>query len=128
MPPRKAPSTKAPPQIHLSEEKKVQLENELNWCIQQLELGLSRKDADAYQIKETKRVLTTLQSNSVADVQKRQLMKVIFGDYRKLMKDDKKQREEEENKKKAKEEKAQTESTTLEATSETVQLEDSTTN
>jgi len=73
------------PKIELSAEKKAELDRELQWCIDHLELGLQRKDADEYQIKETRKVITTLRSNA-PDVKKRQLMKVVFGDYRKLMK------------------------------------------
>ncbi|KAF0977981.1 hypothetical protein FDP41_003303 [Naegleria fowleri] len=103
MPPtKKPPSSSSMPKVELSEEKKAQLDAELNWCIEHLKLGLKRKDADEYQIRETNKVISTLQSKSVADVQKRQLMKVVFGDYRKLMRMEKQQLEEAERKEAAK--------------------------
>ncbi|KAG2372632.1 hypothetical protein C9374_013696 [Naegleria lovaniensis] len=107
MPPlKKAPSSSLP-KVQLSEEKKAQLDSELTWCIEHLQLGLKRKDADEYQIRETNKVISTLQSKSVPDVQKRQLMKVVFGDYRRLMRMEKQQLEEAERKEASKMKKKQ---------------------
>ncbi|KAL9650439.1 hypothetical protein ABK040_004663 [Willaertia magna] len=82
----KTTTTNGPPQITLSEEKQKELDNELNWCIYQLEFGIKSKEADEYQKQESKKALTTLKSKKTPNAQKRQLMRVIFGDYRTLMK------------------------------------------
>ena len=62
-------------------------EDELEWCISQLFLGLIRGRPNSEQVKESKRVINKLQGKKLSYVSKRQLMSVIFGDYRKLMKE-----------------------------------------
>jgi len=66
-------------------------EKEVNWCIHQLELGLRR--ADAEQAKESKAVIEKLRSPKRTIVQKRHLMRVVFGDYRKLIQEEQRQQE-----------------------------------
>ena len=61
------------------------LEQELEWCIAQLEMGLSRSDALKTQKQENLKFIRTLRSEKTALPRKRQLMKNIFGDYRTRM-------------------------------------------
>ncbi|EAR96832.1 hypothetical protein TTHERM_00193240 (macronuclear) [Tetrahymena thermophila SB210] len=69
-----------------SDQKQDSFEQELQWCIKQLKLGLVNNNLDKDQIKESTKVISKLESNTVLLVEKRHLMRVIFGDYRKLMK------------------------------------------
>ena len=62
-------------------------EEELEWCIRQLELGLLRSK-DPEQKKETEQYIRKLKSGKTPFPRKRQLMKHIFGDYRSKMKDE----------------------------------------
>lgn len=55
------------------------------WCIQQLELGIQSGKLKDKQLKDTIKNLNSLKSNSVALVQKRQIMRSTFGDYRSKM-------------------------------------------
>ena len=61
------------------------LEQELEWCIAQLEMGLSRSDASKTQKQESLKFIRTLRSEKTALPRKRQLMKNLFGDYRTRM-------------------------------------------
>lgn len=60
-------------------------EEELEWCVNQVLLGLTKNDVDIEQFKEAKRVITKLLSTKATFVSKRHLMRVCFGDYRKRM-------------------------------------------
>lgn len=62
-------------------------EEELEWCIIQLELGLS-PPTSSVQKKETEQNLKKLRSSKTPFPRKRQLMKSIFGDYRSKMADE----------------------------------------
>ncbi|KAL4466824.1 hypothetical protein ABPG74_010421 [Tetrahymena malaccensis] len=68
------------------EQQQDSFEQEVQWCIKQLKLGLVHNNLDKDQIKESNKVISKLESNTVLLVEKRHLMRVIFGDYRKLMK------------------------------------------
>ena len=57
-------------------------EEELEWCIGQLELGLLRPDASNSQKQENKRHIKTLRSSKTPMPRKRQIMRSLFGDYR----------------------------------------------
>eukprot|EP01135_Chromosphaera_perkinsii_P012312 Nk52_evm4s2635 gene=Nk52_evmTU4s2635 len=61
-------------------------EEELNWCIRQLNLGLKTKNPDQKQKEETHKYLKTLESTKSPLVKKRFLMNKLFGDYRAKMK------------------------------------------
>lgn len=61
-------------------------EQELNWCIGQLELGLVRPNATKRQREENERHIKILSSPKTHLPRKRQIMKNLFGDYRTKMK------------------------------------------
>ena len=62
-------------------------EEELEWCVSQLIVGLLSGNPNPEQIKESKKVIDKLQGNKVSYVSKRQLMNVVFGDYRRRMRE-----------------------------------------
>lgn len=61
-------------------------EQELNWCIGQLELGLVRPNATKRQKEDNERHIKILSSSKTHLPRKRQIMKNLFGDYRAKMK------------------------------------------
>ncbi len=61
-------------------------EDELEWCVAQLELGLLRKDISKPRRQENERNIKTLRSSKPPVPRKRQLMRNLFGDYRAKMK------------------------------------------
>lgn len=61
-------------------------EQELNWCIGQLELGLLRPNATKRQKEDNERHIKILRSSKTHLPRKRQIMKNLFGDYRTKMK------------------------------------------
>ena len=61
-------------------------EDELSWCVGQLELGMLRKDATKTQKQVNEKHIRTLQSTKTPLPKKRQLMRSLFGDYRSKMK------------------------------------------
>ena len=61
-------------------------EEELQWCVWQLELGTMRLDASKAQKQENERHMRTLNSPKAPLPRKRQLMRSLFGDYRSKMK------------------------------------------
>jgi hypothetical protein len=86
--------------------KQQEFDKELNWCIHQLELGLKRENADAEQQKESKAVILKLKSTNINFIQKRQLMRVVFGNnYKILMKQMEEEQQGDEKKKQLEEEK-----------------------
>ncbi len=60
-------------------------DDELEWCIAQLETGLLRKDTSKAQRQENERSIKTLRSSKAPMPRKRQLMRHLFGDYRAKM-------------------------------------------
>ncbi|XP_054913925.1 UPF0488 protein C8orf33 homolog [Poeciliopsis prolifica] len=66
-----------------------QLNRELNWCIEQLELGIKSQKGTSKQKEEASRALKTLRSYKAPLVKKRQLMRALTGDYRKKMEEEK---------------------------------------
>lgn len=66
-----------------------QLNRQLDWCIEQLELGLRSQKGTAKQKEEASRALKTLRSSKAPLVKKRQLMRAMTGDYRKKMEEEK---------------------------------------
>ena len=67
------------------EDKLFTFEEQLEWCIGQLELGLHRHDATKAQKDSNEKNIRTLRSVKVPMPRKRQLMKSLFGDYRSKM-------------------------------------------
>ncbi|XP_020391353.1 UPF0488 protein C8orf33 homolog [Rhincodon typus] len=65
-----------------------QLRREVDWCIEQLELGLRTQKAKPKQAEQAVRALRTLRSEKAPLVKKRQVMRSIFGDYRKKMEEE----------------------------------------
>ena len=61
-------------------------EEELQWCIWQLEKGLLRRDASKSQKEDNTRHLKVLRSTKAPLPKKRQVMRSLFGDYRTKMK------------------------------------------
>lgn len=70
----------------LSPSNKSSLEDELEWCIAQLELGMLRTGATKSQKQQNGRSLSTLRGTKTPLPKKRQLMRSLFGDYRSKMK------------------------------------------
>ena len=68
-----------------SEQKCYTFEEQVEWCIGQLELGLLRSDATKAQKDSNEKNMKTLRSTKVAIPRKRQLMRSLFGDYRSKM-------------------------------------------
>ncbi|KAM4524486.1 UPF0488 protein C8orf33 homolog [Odontesthes bonariensis] len=66
-----------------------QLNRQLDWCIEQLELGMKSQKGTSKQKEEASRALKTLRSSKAPLVKKRQVMSVMTGDYRKKMEDEK---------------------------------------
>ncbi|XP_073687282.1 UPF0488 protein C8orf33 homolog [Garra rufa] len=66
-----------------------QLSRELDWCIEQLELGLRTQKTSSKQREEASRALKTLRSSKAPLVKKRQVMRAVSGDYRKKMEEEK---------------------------------------
>ncbi|NWR04467.1 CH033 protein, partial [Paradoxornis webbianus] len=65
-----------------------QLWKELDWCVNQLELGLKTQKPTPKQAEEALRAIRTLRSDKAPLVKKRQLMRAMFGDYRKKMQEE----------------------------------------
>ncbi|CAH3037930.1 unnamed protein product [Porites lobata] len=61
---------------------------ELNWCIEQLEMGLAFQKPDKKQAEVAHRHLRSLKSSKTPMPRKRQIMYSLFGDYRKKIQDD----------------------------------------
>ncbi|XP_056306749.1 UPF0488 protein C8orf33 homolog [Danio aesculapii] len=66
-----------------------QLSRELDWCIEQLELGLRTQKTTSKQREEASRALKTLRSSKAPLVKKRQVMRAVSGDYRKKIEEEK---------------------------------------
>ncbi|CAK8690691.1 unnamed protein product [Clavelina lepadiformis] len=56
---------------------------EVNWCIEQLRMGMFTKNPSKQQVQECERVIRILTSSKAPLVKKRQAMRQMFGDYRK---------------------------------------------
>ena len=67
------------------EDKSFTFEEQVEWCIGQLELGLHRRDATKAQKDSNEKNIRTLRSLKVPMPRKRQLMRSLFGDYRSKM-------------------------------------------
>lgn len=65
-----------------------ELRRELDWCVEQLEMGLQRQKSTHKQAEEALRAIKTLRSEKVPLVKKRQVMRLMFGDYRHKMEEE----------------------------------------
>ncbi|XP_073504305.1 UPF0488 protein C8orf33 homolog isoform X2 [Phyllobates terribilis] len=65
-----------------------ELRRELDWCVEQLESGLQHQKSTPKQVEEVVRAIKTLRSAKVPLVKKRQVMRVMFGDYRRKMEEE----------------------------------------
>lgn len=65
-----------------------QLKRELDWCIEQLELGMRTQKSTPKQREDASRALKTLRSSKAPLAKKRQVMRTMTGDYRKKMEDE----------------------------------------
>ena len=65
---------------------KSSFEQELEWCIAQLELGMLRTGASKSQKQQNQKSIQTLQGSKTPLPRKRQVMRSLFGDYRSKMK------------------------------------------
>lgn len=72
----------------LSREAEDQLELELCWCIQQLEMCLASGKLQEKQAHDLARNVNVLKSNTAPLIKKRQVMRNTLGDYRQKMADD----------------------------------------
>ncbi|KAK2543783.1 Amdhd2 [Columba livia] len=75
-------------QDETSQQSDDQLWKEVSWCVEQLELGLKTQKPTPKQAEEAVRAIKTLRSDKAPLVKKRQLMRTMFGDYRKKMEED----------------------------------------
>ncbi|NXI55429.1 CH033 protein, partial [Chloroceryle aenea] len=75
-------------QDEASQQSDDQLWKEVYWCVEQLELGLKTQKATPKQAEEALRAIKTLRSEKASLVKKRQLMRAMFGDYRKKMEEE----------------------------------------
>ncbi|NXR99548.1 CH033 protein, partial [Oxylabes madagascariensis] len=71
-----------------SQQSDEQLWKEVDWCVNQLELGLKTQKPTPKQTEEALRAIRTLCSDKAPLVKKRQLMRAMFGDYRKKMQEE----------------------------------------
>ncbi|KAM5152989.1 UPF0488 protein C8orf33 homolog isoform 2-T3 [Mantella aurantiaca] len=68
--------------------KAIELQKELDWCVEQLEKGLQQQKTTPRQVEEALRGIKTLRSEKLALGKKRQVMRILFGDYRRKMEDE----------------------------------------
>ncbi|XP_056222204.1 UPF0488 protein C8orf33 homolog isoform X2 [Seriola aureovittata] len=66
-----------------------QLNRQLDWCIEQLELGMRSQKGTPKQKEDASRALKTLRSSKAPLVKKRQVMRAMTGEYRKKMEEEK---------------------------------------
>ncbi|NXG06528.1 CH033 protein, partial [Sakesphorus luctuosus] len=81
-------NTDASQQAEKASQSDEQLQKELDWCVQQLELGLKTQKPTPKQAEEALRAIRTLRSDKAPLVKKRQLMRAMFGDYRRKMQEE----------------------------------------
>ncbi|KFU95242.1 UPF0488 protein C8orf33, partial [Chaetura pelagica] len=75
-------------QDEITQQSDDQLWKEVDWCVKQLELGLKTQKPTPKQAEEALRAIKTLRSAKAPLVKKRQLMRTMFGDYRKKMEEE----------------------------------------
>ncbi|XP_060117035.1 UPF0488 protein C8orf33 homolog [Heteronotia binoei] len=72
-------------QTEVCEQSGEQVKREVEWCVEQLELGLKTQKSSPRQTDEALRAIKTLRSEKAVLAKKRQIMRLMFGDYRKKM-------------------------------------------
>uniref|UniRef100_A0A6I8NJ65 Uncharacterized protein n=1 Tax=Ornithorhynchus anatinus TaxID=9258 RepID=A0A6I8NJ65_ORNAN len=75
----------APPPQCPDPQLEEQLQREVDWCVEQLELGLRNQKSTPKQTEDARRALHILRSDKAVLARKRQLMRSLFGDYRAKM-------------------------------------------
>ncbi|XP_048350136.1 uncharacterized protein LOC125431414 [Sphaerodactylus townsendi] len=75
-------------QTEMCQQPDEQLKREVDWCVEQLELGLKTQKPTPKQVDEMLRAIKTLRSEKAILAKKRQIMRFMFGDYRKKMAED----------------------------------------
>uniref|UniRef100_A0A8C9FQ77 Uncharacterized protein n=1 Tax=Pavo cristatus TaxID=9049 RepID=A0A8C9FQ77_PAVCR len=83
----KAPTVRQA-QVQLELQSDDQLQKEVDWCVEQLEIGLKTQKSTPKQAEEALRAIKALRSDKAPLVKKRQIMRAIFGDYRKKMEEE----------------------------------------
>ncbi|XP_072453869.1 uncharacterized protein [Notamacropus eugenii] len=73
-----------------AQDEQLRLQRELDWCVEQLELGLRTQRSTPKQAEQAARAVKTLRSPRAELPKKRQLMRALFGDYRARMEEDRK--------------------------------------
>lgn len=90
----KPKSKRLPPQIipetTNDQDTMTNFEEELLWCIEQLQISLTSNKLSPKQTEESMKILKTLKNSKAPLVKKRQIMRQAFGDYRSKMKDEEK--------------------------------------
>ena len=71
----------------MEESKQLSLKDEMEWCINQLLIGLIQSEVHPDHIRESRKVISKLQNPKTSLVAKRHLMRTVFGDYRKRIKE-----------------------------------------
>lgn len=66
------------------------LYREIEWCIGQLELGLTKQNPSSRQAQDAQKIIRILKSEKAPLIKKRQAMRNTFGDYRKKMQEEEK--------------------------------------
>uniref|UniRef100_A0A8D0HN39 Uncharacterized protein n=1 Tax=Sphenodon punctatus TaxID=8508 RepID=A0A8D0HN39_SPHPU len=82
------PDKGASHQNETSQPSDEQLWREMDWCVEQLELGLKTQKSTPKQVAEALRAIKTLRSDKAVLAKKRQIMRAMFGDYRKKMEEE----------------------------------------
>uniref|UniRef100_A0A4X2KGU7 Uncharacterized protein n=1 Tax=Vombatus ursinus TaxID=29139 RepID=A0A4X2KGU7_VOMUR len=72
------------------QDEQLRLQRELDWCVEQLELGLRTQKSTPRQAEQAARAIKTLRSHRAELPKKRQVMRSLFGDYRTRMEEDRK--------------------------------------
>ncbi|XP_038276456.1 uncharacterized protein LOC119862959 isoform X2 [Dermochelys coriacea] len=70
------------------EQSDKQLWREVDWCVEQLELGLKTQKSTPKQAEEALHAIKTLRSDKAVLAKKCQVMRAMFGDYKKKMEEE----------------------------------------
>ncbi|XP_074867404.1 UPF0488 protein C8orf33 homolog isoform X3 [Carettochelys insculpta] len=71
-----------------SQQSDEQLWREVDWCVERLELGLKTQKSTPKQAEEAQHAVKILRSHKAVLAKKRQVMRAMFGDYRKKMEEE----------------------------------------
>uniref|UniRef100_A0A8C0GWR1 CH033 protein n=1 Tax=Chelonoidis abingdonii TaxID=106734 RepID=A0A8C0GWR1_CHEAB len=82
---KKKKSSSSKKEMAEAEQSDKQLWREVDWCVEQLELGLKTHKSTPKQAEEALRAVKTLRSDKAVLAKKCQVMRAIFGDYKKKM-------------------------------------------